>query len=159
MKIQSLNPRFRLLKYCIPCISILLLMIGCSHEVETQFNPNWKLDEHGNPEFKPENFQDAIAKLRTDFDLINKTSSAQKQDLLQVYQQIVRWLPEFAADTDIRRKDWESLDNLSMNLLKDTFTPDFFTEKNKPRIESTLDQLSSMIPPDKNQSKQTATTK
>lgn len=128
---------------------LLCTTVGCGGPEQVQYNPAWVLDEHGNPDFKPEGYHQAIEKLRTDFSLIAKAPAAQRPDLVQIYQQVIRWLPEFAADTEIRRNQWELLENKTSQLLAASNGPGFFDESAIKALAAQLDELAAMVPPDK----------
>ncbi|MFN9717777.1 MAG: hypothetical protein ACK58L_03725 [Planctomycetota bacterium] len=69
-------------------------------------------DHHHVPDHKPENF----ALLVTSLEARLKATAFLDRDRDEVMD-IVRWLPEFAADSDLRRKDFESAVQVSRMLL------------------------------------------
>lgn len=128
---------------------LLFAAVGCGGPEQVQYNPAWVLDEHGNPDFKPEGYHQAIEKLKADFQVVSKAQAAQRPDLIQIYQQIIRWLPEFAADTEIRRSQWESLEMKSTELLAASSGAGFFNESGQNSVMAQLDELAAMVPPEK----------
>ncbi|MFM7319769.1 MAG: hypothetical protein ACKO5E_22710 [bacterium] len=141
-----------MIKHCICLIfsaSLLCCTAGCGGPEQVQYNPAWVLDEHGNPDFKPEDFHQAIDKLRTDFPLISQAPAARRPDLIQMYQQVIRWLPEFAADSEIRRNQWDTLQNKASQLLKESAGSSFFDQSGYQSLLAKLNDLATMVPVDK----------
>lgn len=153
MIMKLLDSRLKSISNAMMGILILIAFSGCDSNSNSGFNPQWVLDEHGNPDFKPDHFHDAIEKLKDDFGLIVLTPPEQRADRVQIFQQIVRWLPEYAADTDIDRQSWEKLNAVSRSFLESTKESDFFTGPRRVSVNNLLDELLAMIPVDPNQQK------
>lgn len=79
--------------------TIVLVTLGCSKTAEEE--------HHGHviPEHKPLSYRDAISQLDARWAKLQsgEATPEEKQELTD----IVRWLPEIAADSDLRRQQWE----------------------------------------------------
>lgn len=142
------SSRSQIMAKVICLFSSLSMFYGCSEKSDVHLNFAWKLDEHGNPDFKPENYQDAITQLKIRFPKIIDQNGIDRSESVEQFQQIVRWLPEFAADTDIKRVDWEQIQMLCQTilLLTDTRQSTFFQSDQRNDFEGYVDQLSKLIP-------------
>uniref|UniRef100_A0A7C4LNY8 Uncharacterized protein n=1 Tax=Schlesneria paludicola TaxID=360056 RepID=A0A7C4LNY8_9PLAN len=69
---------------------------------------------HVSPPHKPESFFSAVSQLPSRLDANREVSaaSAARRELLD----IIRWLPELAADTDLSRAEWEQVQRLTGDL-------------------------------------------
>lgn len=94
----------------------LLALLGCAQSESEEHA------HHEFPEHRPANFKEAVAdiKLRS-WELATKG----KHGSLEFYQfvDIIRWVPEMAADSDLRKEDWETAkatsDRMAANVLVD----------------------------------------
>jgi len=131
------------------CVSItIVISSGCSSRSGQQTNLVWKLDEHGNPEFKPHDLADAMEQLRSRFTKITSESGIDRQAQIMEFQQIIRWLPEYAADTDIKREAWEQFFQISntMLMMAESRPTHFFREEQTKDLQSFIDRLNHLIP-------------
>lgn len=102
-----------LLQSCRPVWQISLLLFafcGCSHHEEDEDHHL----EHHIPAHKPESFADAAAELsrRGPVVLSGEATDDSRQQLLD----IINWLPELAADSDLKRHQWEQVRDWSVEL-------------------------------------------
>lgn len=130
------------------CFLFLASLGGCSPAGTPDFDPAWKLDEHGNPDFKPADFGDAVAVLKSSFGGVGKEAAPESSAAARKFRQILRWLPEFAADTPIRRAGWEDLAAQVARLESASRQPGFFTADRAEAFGRDLDALVALIPPD-----------
>jgi hypothetical protein len=144
LKIRSIRFVGHLLVLC----ALVAIPSGCSEKPADNLSVAWKLDEHGNPDFKPKNYQDAITQLKVRFPKIVDQGGLDRSESILQFQQIVRWLPEFAADTDIKRGDWEQIHMLceTILILAETRKSSFFQSEQRKDFEGFIDQLSKLIP-------------
>jgi hypothetical protein len=66
-------------------------------------------DHHGIPAHKPKTFAAAIETLSDRLRGWPESGDGIDREELAIVTDIVRWLPELAADTDLRRADWEQV--------------------------------------------------
>ena len=144
MKIRSIHFVGHLIVLC----AMVAIPGGCSEKSDDNMSVAWKLDEHGNPDFKPKNYLDAISQLKVRFPKIVDQVGVDRSESILQFQQIVRWLPEFAADTDIKRGDWEQIHMLCQTILKlaETRKSSFFQSEQSKYFEDYMNQLSKLIP-------------
>lgn len=156
--IQAIITGLKLLRKITAAVTLLIALSGCGNDLKPQFNPNWVLDEHGNPEFKPNDFMELTQELKANYEQICQLPHDKRKDLIQIFQQMVRWIPEFAAETDIRRSSWEQLNFASGQILDQTFQPDFFSVARRNSFFESLNELSVLVPKDLNHSKENSKT-
>lgn len=121
---------------------------GCSTNDQADIDPAWKLDEHGIPDFKPKNFDDAIADSKARFAELAKLPKPESTPEARIFRQIVRWLPDFAADTPIRRAAWEELQRQTERLEAAARKPGFFGQDRADAFEQEMKSIAAMVPPD-----------
>lgn len=131
------------------CVSSTILILpSCSSRSGEPLNMNWKLDEHGNPDFKPHDLADAMGQLKRRFSKIVLGNGVDRQSQIIEFQQIIRWLPDYAADTDIKREAWEQFFQISntMLMMAETGPTNFFREEQMKDLQSFIDRLNHLIP-------------
>jgi hypothetical protein len=121
---------------------------GCSSGGPSDIDPAWKLDEHGNPDFKPKNFEDAMADSKVRYGELATIPQAETSPEARKFRQIVRWLPEFAADTPIRRAGWEELKSRTERMEAAARKPGFFAQDRAEAFEQEMKSISALVPPD-----------
>ncbi|WP_417735125.1 hypothetical protein [Rosistilla oblonga] len=92
----------------------LLLLAGCGDEQTAKtslFEHDHEVAEHW-----PDNFADAAVKLRQRLDASADETADAKQAEAEIAD-IVSWVPEIAADTDLSEQDWIPLDNAAESLM------------------------------------------
>jgi len=76
--------------------------------------------EHGIPDHKPQAFADAVQQLPIRADrLAKEITTGDAEHAARAHQElldIVRWLPELAADTDLKQREWERVQSLTKEL-------------------------------------------
>lgn len=70
--------------------------------------------EHVIPEHKPDGFADAVRELERRWTSLD--GSPADADALQELADIVDWLPELAADSDLKRAQWEQVQQMTQQL-------------------------------------------
>jgi len=77
--------------------------------------------EHHVPAHRPSGFTDAVDQIERRFDSIQQAArsgeSVSDQSISEL-RDIVTWLPEIAADSDMRRDTWEQIDAHSSRMLE-----------------------------------------
>lgn len=98
--------------------------------------------EHVIPAHKPKNFAEAVSELNSReaafFD--GSASDEMKQEMID----IIVWLPELAADSDLRRDNWETVQKTSQELSKIAASPS--SEQPPESWNSHLDELEAIVP-------------
>lgn len=130
------------------CAIGLACMGGCSSGGQADIDPAWILDEHGNPDFKPKNFEDAMADSKVRFGELASLPQAETSPEARKFRQIVRWLPEFAADTPIRRAGWEELKTRTERMEAAARKPGFFAQDRADAFEQEMKSIAALVPPD-----------
>ena len=78
--------------------------------------------EHHVPAHRPSDFTNAVDQIEERFKVMSQSAnseSASSTELAAEFSDILNWLPEIAADSDMRRKDWEEVDALSSQLIQE----------------------------------------
>lgn len=73
--------------------------------------------EHHVPAHRPAGFTEAVDQIEQRFQAIRSGGHVPDESLSEL-SDILSWLPEIAADSDMRRKDWEQVDALSSQMLQ-----------------------------------------
>ncbi|WP_146512324.1 hypothetical protein [Thalassoglobus neptunius] len=98
--------------------------------------------EHIIPAHKPRNFAEAVSELQSrGVSIWDETASAEMKDEML---DIINWLPELAADSDLRRKQWETVQSTSQELSRIATSQD--SEKSVESWNSYLEELESLVP-------------
>lgn len=73
--------------------------------------------EHVIPAHKPATFEEAVTQLRERRDQVELTATSERdpQELAELGD-IIRWLPDIAADSELLRNDWEQVQRDSVRL-------------------------------------------
>lgn len=120
-------------------ISLLLLACyGCGHHEEDEDHHL----EHLIPAHKPESFAEAVTELKSRGPAVfagEATDDAQ-QELLD----IINWLPELAADSDLKRKQWEQVQGAGLELRQLIANPT--AETSQSRWNELVEELEELIP-------------
>lgn len=82
-------------------LSVVLLFSGCN----SSLSKSGDKFEHTAPAHKPHSFPDLVTDLRRRIDELSR-SGATSESVNQVAD-IIHWIPEIAAETDLRRKEWD----------------------------------------------------
>lgn len=87
------------------CLALLISVTGCGEKTTVGSESEEHL-EHFVPPHKPASYSDLVKSLRDRIDQVSAggtPSETQKTELLDV----IRWIPEIAANSDLRKSDWE----------------------------------------------------
>ncbi len=135
-------------RFLVVCLLGLACFGGCSSSDQADIDPAWTLDEHGNPDFKPADFDDAISAMKSSFGEVAAQTPPETSAQARKFRQILRWLPEFAADTPILRAGWEDLAARAARLEAAARQPGFFVQDRADAFRQELDAIAALIPPD-----------
>jgi len=91
-------------------IAIVLLSVGC----DTSVNRGSDKLEHVAPAHKPGEFPALVVALRERISALSKGNPS-TEDLNQL-SDVIHWVPELAAETDLKRKEWDVAVNVSEKL-------------------------------------------
>ena len=130
---------------------LILFLAGCASEGDTKtshFEHDHKVAAHW-----PIDLADAAAKIRQRLDAAASTSDQSKR-LVEEIIDLVSWVPEIAADTDLSEQDWIPLDNAAESLSANLRAVDNdLTEANRTQtaalcelIEQSLKKIPSQLP-------------
>ena len=146
----TFRPFSRPVREALTALVIAVSLCGCGSGTADQadIDPGWKLDEHGNPEFKPVDFEDAIGELKSRFGEIASLPAGESSGPARQFRQIVRWLPEFAADTPIRRAGWEDLAARTARMESAARLPGFFVPERAGDFRGEIEAIAALIPED-----------
>ena len=130
------------------CVIGLICSGGCSPGNPPDIDPAWKLDEHGNPDFRPMDFEDAMAASKARYAALVELPKAEMTPEARKFRQIVRWLPEFAADTPIKRAGWEELKRRTDRMEAAARQPGFFAQDRMDAFAQEMQSIAALVPPD-----------
>lgn len=130
------------------CFLGLACFGGCSTGDQADIDPAWILDEHGNPDFKPKNFEDAMAASKSRYAELAKLPKPETTPEARKFRQIVRWLPDFAADTPIKRAGWEELKHRAERMEAAALKPGFFGQDRADAFDQEMKSIAALVPPD-----------
>lgn len=99
------------MRICIVLCLLGLLVVGCVHDGESKTS-HFEHDHEVAPHW-PSDLADAATKLRKRLDA---QVSDQSKQVAKEIADIVSWVPEFAADTNLSEQDWIPLDIASNSL-------------------------------------------
>ncbi|MFN8706501.1 MAG: hypothetical protein ACK526_17955 [Planctomyces sp.] len=91
--------------FVLVCLTLLVSVTGCGEKATVGSESEEHL-EHFVPPHKPASYADLVKSLRDRIDQVSAggtPSETQKTELLDV----IRWIPEIAADSDLLKSDWE----------------------------------------------------
>lgn len=73
-------------------------------------------EEHEHPAHMPPSFVAAISEVKQRISALKKAKAVDHQAQSQELRDIVRWLPELAGDTDLRKSDWDAVNESSKKM-------------------------------------------
>jgi hypothetical protein len=91
--------------FVLACLALLISVTGCGEKTTVGSESEEHL-EHFVPPHKPASYSDLVKSLRDRIDQVSAggtPSETQKTELLDV----IRWIPEIAANSDLHKSDWE----------------------------------------------------
>ena len=150
-----MNCRLRTLAPLVISAFLLPYLIGCGSS-ETANGEDQHL-EHFVPAHKPANFSEAVEEIPHRCEHLtshagrgHNDESAKFQELLN----IVNWLPELAADSDLNESEWNSANAaakfVAETLAKRQFADGLSLKEISASIENELQTLKSLSPPPAN---------
>lgn len=106
---------------------VALLMVGCGNDTSTanaDDEDEHRL-EHHIPEHKPGSYEEGVEQLQVRFEKLQQSDNAGETALSEL-EDIIEWIPELAADSELRRKQWEAIQGHTQELTRlfDTMTTD-----------------------------------
>lgn len=118
---------------CALGLTLMLSSAGCSggkpttvaeattyNSAEHHDHENCLLHDHGIPDHKPASFAEAVQELprkqRLAVSELKVGHLDHAQEAIQKLQDVIRWLPELAADTDLAEADWNAVQALSRQM-------------------------------------------
>ncbi|MFI4850459.1 MAG: hypothetical protein ACIAZJ_15235 [Gimesia chilikensis] len=99
------------------CLSSLLgtFQAGCTQTGESTAEEDHL--EHHIPEHKPKTYTETVKELDTRMrTLLNQSPASVNQEEKQQLEEIIDWIPELAADSELKHKDWDEVKQLSTEL-------------------------------------------
>lgn len=99
------------------CLGSLLgsIQAGCTQTGESTAEEDHL--EHHIPDHKPKTYTETVreldSRMRT---LLNQSSASVNQDEKQQLEEIIDWIPELAADSELKHKDWNEVKQLSTEI-------------------------------------------
>jgi hypothetical protein len=103
-------------------------------------------ESHGVAAHKPHSFGEAVDALETRVRALSTTDSAGDQEAITTkfseLADIVRWLPELAADSDLGRKDWTTAQGVAKRLETDI---EGWSQRTTPLTAAELQKLLSGV--------------
>lgn len=100
------------------CGLLSIAASGCGTETTTSQAADHSDEEHLEhfvPEHKPANFSAAVNSIQSRIQQLTSTKGSRAQELSELGE-IIDWLPEIAANSDMRRKNWEQVDVITVEL-------------------------------------------
>ncbi len=100
-------------------VLILLVLItnGCTSE-STSVKKREDKREHHIPPHKPASLLDSIPALKNRIREIEENASNISDIQVSEFKEIIDWIPELAADSDLNHKDWNEVNELSHKIKK-----------------------------------------
>lgn len=123
--------------------SVCLLLSSCHAQGEAEHL------EHVTPEHKPAGYTEATVQLRQRFTevLDRKLDEHQRTQQLAELGDIIRWLPEIAAESDLKKPQWEQVEQISQRLgtwQTELSAHQSFAQEQRQEIEKDLQALETM---------------
>ncbi|MEE2938572.1 MAG: hypothetical protein VYA84_21505 [Planctomycetota bacterium] len=137
------------MRICIVLCLLGSLVVGCVHDGDSKTS-HFEHDHEVAPHW-PSDLADAADKLRR---RLNAPVSEQSKQVAKEIADIVSWLPEIAADTNLSEQDWIPLDTASNSLsAKLQSTDNKMTDECRQQtvalcelIEQSLDKVPTQLP-------------
>lgn len=140
---------------CIALISCIFTLSGCGSSAESHADEHHDEHlEHFVPSHKPKTFTDLVDQLALRAPKLNEAGQPNNRDkaratALQEFSDIIGWIPELAADSELMRADFESA-VATGNKLTTTFAgtpgPDQAKSFEAATIESLIEELRTLAP-------------
>jgi hypothetical protein len=110
-------------------VALCLAVTGCQSPVENEppqshasgTSSGDPLDQvgygHDRPPHKPESFREAVTEIRRRWQELETETSGPADKRRQELDEILVWLPELAAETDLGKVEWDQVNAISKRLL------------------------------------------
>lgn len=126
--------------WCLATLSICLLLSSCQTHGEVEHL------EHVTPEHKPASYAGAVVQLQQRFAkaLDGTLAEHHRTPRLAQLADIIRWLPEIAAESDLKKYDWEQVEQISQRLMAwqtELSANQPFSQEQRQEIERDLEAL------------------
>lgn len=115
---------------CLLTVMPALMLCGCGSS-----NSEDEHHAHVIPAHRPEFFPDAVETIEKSLSELDSWTKEQHEEL----RDIIVWLPELAAETDLKKADWDSVNAISKQL-NEAYSQ-LIDQSPKQQIESHLDEL------------------
>jgi len=111
-----LKNRFRIITTLCLCGLFFSLQAGCTQTAESATEDQHL--EHHIPEHKPKSYTATVRELDTRMRwLLNHSQSEGSQKKQQELVEIIDWIPELAADSELKHRDWNEVKLFSTELM------------------------------------------
>ena len=158
------NKRLNSLPWCcITLISCTLTLSGCGSSAESHEDEHHSEHlEHFVPAHKPATFADLVDQLALRTQKLCETSRSsngggEQQTAMQEFSDIIGWIPELAADSELMKADFESV-VATGNSITVVFAETLRTQQTKSfdaaTIEPHIEELRKLVPLSQNQKDQ-----
>jgi len=110
-------------------VAVCLAVTGCQSSKESESPKSQASDissgdpperegyGHDRPPHKPENFREAVTEIRRRWQELETETTEPADSRRQELDEILVWLPELAAETDLRKAEWDQVNAISKQLL------------------------------------------
>lgn len=110
--------------YRLSLLILLLALSGCGSLVTGSLEEDDHEEEHLDhhvPAHRPSGFTEAVDQMERRYQKLSELAGADgavPEEEGDEFSDILTWLPEIAADSDMQRADWEQVDTLSAKSLQ-----------------------------------------
>lgn len=110
------------------CLVLLASSLGCAASTTSESE-----EHHGHiiPEHKPDSFVHAVSDLHARNAKRGNWDDTQRQE----FEDIVNWLPELAAKTDLEKADWDAVHKISQSIATKVSDAEFEVADELGRLE------------------------
>ncbi|QDU07559.1 hypothetical protein [Gimesia aquarii] len=110
-----MEKRFAIITILCFCGLLISLQAGCIQT--TQSAAEEEHLEHHIPEHKPESFSATVSEIKTRMKwLLENNQAEESQVKTQELAEIIAWIPEMAADSELKHREWNEVKQLSTQL-------------------------------------------
>lgn len=118
-----------------------LMFVGCAQDAEPPEHVH-----HEFPEHRPANLKEAVdaLKLRS-WELANRGGKIGSLEFGH-FVDIIGWVPEMAADSDLKKADWESANTAAEHMKSSVLSRDLDIRKLEEVVADDLKTLEALVP-------------
>ncbi|HWL10275.1 MAG TPA: hypothetical protein VNQ76_17860 [Planctomicrobium sp.] len=132
------------IRLCLVILVTCLSLSSCQSQAEVEHL------EHVTPDHKPASYAEAVVQLQRRIAdvLAGQMDVNQRTQQLNELGDLIRWLPENAADSDLKKAEWEQVKQISLRLetWHTTLLPEHSdTPRQRQQIEDDLQTLAGLI--------------